>query len=405
MSAGYIKKLCVLLFACIFSILLAFTCNYQVQQAKTKIKLKSKKLEMYVGDTYRFKLKKCTYRSSDKKVVSVSKKGKVKAKKAGNAKITVREKNSKAKAVCRIKVGRHATGIKITGAATILLKSGQTATISTEVSPKKVLYKGVTYTVSDNNIISVNSNGVITPKSSGVATVTATTKAVDVKGGTLSSKVTVVVQDDNISTGADLGDSMEGYKDVIMVMTPVPTVSPTPEPTPGPSSGPTSEPSATGAPVTTPTAVPTSTPIPTPTSTPSQTIDDFIQSVVPDENSPLAAAFVVSNSSGEVRTIYLLNKEYSGYMSATIDGYSYSANKSVMEFLTKLQNETGSVTNSAGTINVMRRYRKDSWKVTFLETGVIYYFSGKITDDIYNSQFGIMIAEGNTLDNIVISGQ
>lgn len=396
-----IGKFFVLFFASVFSILLAFSCNYSTQQAKSKIKLRTKKLNLYVNDTYKFKLKKCTYKSSNKKIAKINKKGKLKAKKAGSVKITIKKKNGNAKAVCRIKVGEHATGIKVIGAATILLKYGQTGTINAAVSPQNVLYKSVEYTVADSNVVSVSEAGIITPKKSGVTTITVTTKATDKKGGKLSANVTVVVQDESSITQddnviGDLGDNLGDYNNIVIIKTPVPTDEPADKPTNVPTDIPTGTP--TSAPTLIPTAVPTVTPKPT------QTIEEYVQSIVPNPNSPLAASFVVSNTNGDYRTVYLFNKDYSGYMSATIDGYSYAANNSVMEFLTRLQNETGSVTNSAGTINVMRRNRKDSWKLTFLQTGVIYYFSGKINDDVYNSSFGLMIAEGNTLDNIVIVG-
>ena len=417
MLKKHIKKFCIIFFVSAFSILLALSCNYSTQQAKSNIKLKTKKLNLYVNDTYKFKLKKCTYKSSNKKIAKVNKKGKVKAKKAGSVKITIKKKNSRAKAVCRIKVGEHATGIKIAGAATILLKPGQTGTVNAVVSPKNVLYNSVEYTVADSNIVSVSEAGIITPKNSGVTTISVTTKATDKNGRNLSAKVTVVVQEDSTTVQddkvvGDLGNNLGDYNNIVVIKTPVPTGKPTSEPTTEPTDKPTvptDEPTdkptnvPTDFPISTPTPAPTEAPTAVPTPTPAQTIEEYVQSIVPDPNNPLAASFVVSNSNGEYRTVYLFNKDYSGYMSATIDGYSYA--ESIMEFLTKLQNETGSVTNSAGTINVMRKSRKNSWKLTFLQTGVVYYFSGKIVDNVYNSQFGLMIAEGNTLDNIFIAGQ
>ena len=426
MLKKYIKRLVMLFFVSAFSILLALSCNYSTQQAKSTIKLKVKKLNMYVNDTYRFKLKKCTYKSSNKKIAKVNKKGKVKAKKSGNVKITIKKKNGRAKAVCRIKVGEHATGIKVVGAATILLKSGQTGTVNAIVSPKNVLYNSVEYTVADINIVSVSESGIITPKKSGVTTISVTTKATDKNGRKLSAKVTVVVQEDSAAVQddkvvGDLGDNLRDYNNIVIIKTPMPTDEPTGVPTSGPTDEPTGVPTGeptdkptdkptnvpTDLPVSTPTSVPTEAPtiVPTATPKPAQTIEEYVQSIIPNPNNPLAASFVVSNSNGEYRTVYLLNKDYSGYMSVNIDGYSYAANKSVMEVLTKLQNETGSVTNSAGTINVMRKSKKSSWKLTFLQTGVVYYFSGSINDNVYNSRFGLMIAEGNTLDNIVINGQ
>lgn len=412
MLKKHIKKFCIMFFVSAFSILLALSCNYSTQQAKSNIKLKVKKLNMYVNDTYKFKLKKCTYKSSNKKIAQVNKKGKVKAKKAGSVKITIKKKSGHAKAVCRIKVGEHATGIKIVGAATILLKSGQTGTVNAVVSPKNILYNSVEYTVADINIVSVSESGIITPKKSGVTSITVTTKATDKNGRKLSAKVTVVVQEDSVAVQddnvvGDLGDDLGNYNNIVVIKTPMPTGEPTSEPTDEPTTEPTDFPISlpTSAPTPSPTPTEAPTAVPTATPKPAQTIEEYVQSVVPNPNSPLAASFVVANDNSEYRTIYLFNKDYSGYISVVIDGYSYSANSSVMDFLNKLQNETGKAVNSAGTIEVMRKSKKSSWKLTFLQTGVEYYFSGKIDDNVYNSKFGLMIAEGNTLDNIVIAGQ
>lgn len=83
----------------------------------TKIKLNKKKLKLKKGKTYKLKVSvkatpksyakkaRFTWKSSNKKVVSVSKKGKLKAKKKGKATITVRCKNNKKlKATCKVTV-------------------------------------------------------------------------------------------------------------------------------------------------------------------------------------------------------------------------------------------------------------------------------------------------------------
>ena len=272
MLKKHIKKFCIIFFVSAFSILLALSCNYSTQQAKSNIKLKTKKLNLYVNDTYKFKLKKCTYKSSNKKIAKVNKKGKVKAKKAGSVKITIKKKNSRAKAVCRIKVGEHATGIKIVGAATILLKPGQTGTVNAVVSPKNVLYNSVEYTVADSNIVSVSEAGIITPKNSGVTTISVTTKATDKNGRNLSAKVTVVVQEDSTTVQddkvvGDLGNNLGDYNNIVVIKTPVPTGKPTSEPTTEPTDKPTVP---TDEPTDKPTNVPTDFPISTPTPAPTE---------------------------------------------------------------------------------------------------------------------------------------
>lgn len=88
-----------------------------IQAATTKasaIKLNSTKKTMFVGETATLKVKKVTpakgskavtWKSSNKKIASVTSKGKVTAKKAGTAKITATSKvNKKVKATCTITV-------------------------------------------------------------------------------------------------------------------------------------------------------------------------------------------------------------------------------------------------------------------------------------------------------------
>ncbi len=82
----------------------------------------SKNMKLRVGQTARLKVsvkatpnkkayQKVTYQSSKKKVVTVNKKGVVKAKKEGKAKITVcSTKNKRKKAVVKVKVEKNATG-------------------------------------------------------------------------------------------------------------------------------------------------------------------------------------------------------------------------------------------------------------------------------------------------------
>lgn len=79
-----------------------------------KITLNAKKQTLAVGETFKLKVKKVkpagankkvTWKTSNKKVVTVSKKGVVKAKAAGSAKVTATSKaNKKVKAVCKVTV-------------------------------------------------------------------------------------------------------------------------------------------------------------------------------------------------------------------------------------------------------------------------------------------------------------
>ena len=85
----------------------------------TSIKLNVTSKTLYVGKTVTLKVKTVkpakaskavTWKTSNKKITTVSSKGKVTAKKAGKATITaVSKSNKKAKAVCKITVKKKAT--------------------------------------------------------------------------------------------------------------------------------------------------------------------------------------------------------------------------------------------------------------------------------------------------------
>ena len=76
--------------------------------AKSKVKLNITKATLSVGGSINLKLlnnkKKVTWKSSNKKVASVTKKGKVKAKKKGKASIVARV--GKKKYTCKVTVGK-----------------------------------------------------------------------------------------------------------------------------------------------------------------------------------------------------------------------------------------------------------------------------------------------------------
>ncbi len=371
-------------------------------RAKSKLKLPVKALKMYVGDSYRLKLKKCKFNTSKKKVAEVNRKGKIKAKKAGKAKITVRKNNSRKKAVINIKVGKHATGVKIDGALSIFLKMGQTWKIQATVMPAKVLYKDVEYIVADANIASVSADGQVVPKNPGTTSVSVVSKATSSKNKKVSAVVNVIVAPSEDNPGKqDLGENLkDDFTIVVETSAPVHSEKPTTPPKA------TIEPVVTHEPESTASVAPTSAPVPTAAPTPGklpESIQDYIASIVPDDTEPLAGSVVVANSAGQQRTVYFLNKNYTGNVSVSIDGYSYSRSGNVSDFLDRLENETGAANNSTDTVRVMRRKKSDSWTVT-LGNGAVYYVSGKVQDTIYNSPYGIMIVEGNTLKSIVVKG-
>ena len=83
-------------------------------------KLNKKKVTLTVGSTYTLKVKgtskRATWKTSNKKIATVSKTGKIKAKKAGSAKITAKVK--KKTLTCKVTVKKKATSVPQTPQAT-----------------------------------------------------------------------------------------------------------------------------------------------------------------------------------------------------------------------------------------------------------------------------------------------
>ena len=143
----------------------------------SKITGLSKKLTLKKGKSYTLKpvrqpftsQEKLTYTSSNKKIVTVSSKGKLKARKAGKAKITVR--SGKKKYTVTVTVPKTATK-KITNIKSKLtIKKGKTYTLKPKLSPRNSDYK-ITYKSSNKKIATVSSKGKIKARKRGTVKIT-----------------------------------------------------------------------------------------------------------------------------------------------------------------------------------------------------------------------------------------
>lgn len=185
-------------------------------------KVNSKTTTLTVGKTLTVKTtvspssakKSISYKTSNKKIATVSSKGKVKAVKAGTAKITVtvKGKNNKTKSAWfKVKVTKKATptkaptkaptkvptkaptevptkaptatpapqeiavqGITMTASATTI-EVGQKAQLRVEFTPANATNKSVTYTSSDTSVATVDDKGVVTALKNGQTTIVAAT--------------------------------------------------------------------------------------------------------------------------------------------------------------------------------------------------------------------------------------
>ncbi|MBR0399113.1 MAG: Ig-like domain-containing protein [Eubacterium sp.] len=149
---------------------------------------KSFKLKTKVTGTGSFS-KAVTYKSSNPKVVAVSKKGKLTAKKNGKAKITITsKKNRKKKYVIKVTVGKPVKKLTL-NQTSASLTTGKSLTLKTTVLPKKASNKKVLWSSGNTAVATVSTSGLVTAKKTGTTTITAL--AADGSGKKASCKVTV----------------------------------------------------------------------------------------------------------------------------------------------------------------------------------------------------------------------
>lgn len=141
-------------FAVLLAVMVMFTA-FPVQTEAATVKLNKKKVTVYVGQTTTLKItgtgKKVTWSSSDKKVATVSKKGKVTAKKKGTATITA--KVGKKSYKCKVTVKNPTINKK-----NLIMVVGQTYTLKLKGSEIKSAKSD------DKSIATVTKNGKVTAK-------------------------------------------------------------------------------------------------------------------------------------------------------------------------------------------------------------------------------------------------
>lgn len=142
--------------------------------------------------------RKITWRSTKKNIVSVTKKGKIKAKKPGKAYV-VAMSNDGSRKTARILINVGIKVRKITMPTnSMTLDVSQTASVKGEVHPENATKKKLKYTSSAPEIVSVSSNGTVTGKAKGEATVTAT--STDGSNKKVKCKVSVKIPTQSIRT-------------------------------------------------------------------------------------------------------------------------------------------------------------------------------------------------------------
>lgn len=135
--------------------------------------------------------KSLTWKSSNTKVATVDKNGKVKALKVGNAIITaISTDGSNVSAKCKIKVVQRVTKVKLNKSVVNLSKKGKTAKLKATVYPNNAYDKSINWTSNNKKVATVDKNGKIKATTNkGVTYIIAKTK----DGSNKSAKLLVVV--------------------------------------------------------------------------------------------------------------------------------------------------------------------------------------------------------------------
>ena len=165
------------------------TCRVKVAKLNSKVKLNKKSIRVGLGKTYKLKASvwsnntknpSLTWKSANKKIATVSSKGKVKGKRLGVTKVTVVTKDKvKAKASCRVTVIRPVTSVRMNTKYAICFV-GHTKKLKASVRPKNASIKKLKWTSSNKKIATVSGSGKVTGISPGDVTITA--KATDGSG-------------------------------------------------------------------------------------------------------------------------------------------------------------------------------------------------------------------------------
>ena len=154
----------------------------------TSVSLDQSSLELSVGETYEFIAtvlpenatnKELIWSSSDESVLTVND-GVITAIKEGKATITVKSKDGFKSSNCEVTVNKEPSIIHVTSVSlnetTLNLETGDRYTLIATVLPTDATDKSLSWSSSDDSIVSVTNKGKITAISAGEATITVTTK-------------------------------------------------------------------------------------------------------------------------------------------------------------------------------------------------------------------------------------
>ncbi len=143
----------------------------------TIIKGKTLKLKVTAKPNKSIKLPALKWSSSNKKIASVDKNGRIKAKKKGKVTITVKTADGRYKATCKVTVKNpvKVKSVKL-NKSKATIKVGKTIKLRATIKPQNATNKKVTWSSSNKKIATVNKNGKVKGIKKGTVTITVKTK-------------------------------------------------------------------------------------------------------------------------------------------------------------------------------------------------------------------------------------
>ena len=155
-------------------------CKVNVLQNATAIKIDVTDITLNVGDSYTLEVtltpntasSSISYESSNTKIATVNKKGKVTGKAKGNCVILVKTSNGLS-AYVNVTVNQQVTGISL-NETEVTIYVGEEQQLEATLTPKNVSDAEINWVSSNSRVVTVDKNGVIKGISSGSALVTAT---------------------------------------------------------------------------------------------------------------------------------------------------------------------------------------------------------------------------------------
>lgn len=373
---------------------------YQGKSTSLSITEKGKKIK--TGKKYR-------YQVSNRKIATISAKGRVKGKKAGTTKATLQKKSNKKKIKIKIKVVNYVKELRLATATNLMMQKGDKKKIQATVYPKTAKNRKVTYSSSGKSVVTVSSAGTIQAVGSGFATITVKTKGTTKKGKKISKKIQIYVTEGS----SPVPTPVVPDKGATVLTTPTPTGTPDRNPSDNPNETPSDNPNET------PTVTPTTKP-----SEPPKTLEQMIREIPePDSSTLVAANFVVKSTDGAVSTLYFINRGYQGQMHVAVDGMDMASSSGVMNILHRLATE---VTGKGTSVSVnpgnkqenkyydeeLKRWRDailvtrptlaDAWLITNRKNGQQYRLMAWEQDQTYGTPYGLIITAGDTSSKIVV---